>query len=319
MASSYSSDELKGSGINLKEDLLANTLYTFNITSSATGQSYLFMWNELYDSTLPEYFSGSLISARNNVTGSITEPFKMGINTFELPNSSFNFQSLIDIAADDVKISATGDINLGISNGSPISFTFNYPNFNQPFTGIDFLAAAAPILNNINLTPGLNTDVVGNIYRSGFDNYNRDFEVKWSSDIGGGTGGEGYCIQWTIFPQIGDGGNGVGRVTGTNTKNAITFNTSGTDSFSWYKNGSLQDTEVVTNDFFRQELFFWGNYDHSASTFSLYYSTTNTKPAVANKVYNSFIFDATQVQMGFGGATSTATDNHEILSWSLTT
>jgi hypothetical protein len=55
-----------------------------------------------------------------------------------------------------------------------------------------------------------------------------------------------------------------------------------------------------------------------AQTFALYFSTTNTKPGSPNQTFNSFSFDSGSYYMGFGAGTGGSTDNHELLSWSLT-
>jgi hypothetical protein len=65
-------------------------------------------------------------------------------------------------------------------------------------------------------------------------------------------------------------------------------------------------------------LYFWGDYNHSAQTFALYFNTTNSKPGSPNQTFNSFSFDTGSYYMGFGAATGGSTDNHELLSWSLT-
>ena len=114
MASTYSSSELKGSGINLKENLTATTTYTFSITSSSTGQSYLFIRNKLHDATLPAYFEGSTIDNLSDTVGQIIESYKIGIGSFKDPNSSFDFTPIVNITGNDVVISATGDISVSI-------------------------------------------------------------------------------------------------------------------------------------------------------------------------------------------------------------
>ena len=99
--------------------------------------------------------------------------------------------------------------------------------------------------------------------------------------------------------------------------NAITFLTFTTNNYTWYKNGVSQGATSVSSGFWRQTLYFWGDYNHSAQTFALYYSTTNSKPGSPNQTFNSFSFNTGSYYMGFGAATGGATDNHELLSWSL--
>ena len=115
MASTYSPDELAGNGINLKENLTSGNTYTFNITASADGQAYLFMWNELHDDSLPKYFSGSVIDKLTDVTGVIIEPYKVGVVAFEGDSSSFNFTPSMNLVKEDIRISATGYIGVNIN------------------------------------------------------------------------------------------------------------------------------------------------------------------------------------------------------------
>jgi len=158
---------------------------------------------------------------------------------------------------------------------------------------------------------------IGNVYRTTAIQYNRNFSAQWSTLIGGGTGADGYCIQWTPTNNTnGSTGGGVGYV--STAINAITFLTYINNSYNWYKNNVLQVATSVSSGFWRQELYFWGDYNHSAQTFALYYSTTNSKPGSPNKTFTSFSFDTSSYYMGFGAATGGANDNHELLSWVLT-
>jgi hypothetical protein len=83
-------------------------------------------------------------------------------------------------------------------------------------------------------------------------------------------------------------------------------------------NNVSQGATSVSSGLWRQTLYFWGDYNHSAQTFALYYSTTNSKPGSPNKTFTSFSFDTGSYYMGFGAGTGGSTDNHELLSWSLT-
>lgn len=158
---------------------------------------------------------------------------------------------------------------------------------------------------------------IGNVYRTTAIQYNRNFSAQWSTLIGGGTGADGYCIQWTPTNNTnGATGGGVGYV--STAINAITFLTYTNNSYNWYKNNVLQVATSVSSGFWRQTLYFWGDYNHSAQTFALYYSTTNSKPGSPNKTFTSFSFDTSSYYMGFGAATGGSNDNHELLSWVLT-
>jgi hypothetical protein len=158
---------------------------------------------------------------------------------------------------------------------------------------------------------------VGNVYRTTAIQYNRNFSAQWSTFIGGGSGADGYCIQWTPTNNTnGSTGGGVGYV--SSAINAITFLTYSNNNYTWYKNNVSQGATSVTSGLWRQTLYFWGDNNHSAQTFALYWSTTNSKPGSANKTFTSFSFDTSSYYMGFGAATGGANDNHELLSWSLT-
>ena len=157
------------------------------------------------------------------------------------------------------------------------------------------------------------------MYRTTAIQYNRNFSTQWSSFIGGGTGADGYCVQWTTTNNTnGTGGGGVGRIESSSTINAIGFYTFTNNNFQWWKNNILQSTESVSSGFWRQQLYFWGDYIHSSQTFNLYFNTTNVKPPSPNKQYTSFVFDTGSYYMGFGAATGGSNDNQEILNWTLT-
>ena len=193
---------------------------------------------------------------------------------------------------------------------------FSYPNFSST-AGITAVGNASVISNIYYLTTA-NAGQVGNIYRTTAIQYNRNFSAQWSTFIGGGTGADGYCIQWTTTNNTnGATGGGVGLITASSTINAITFLTYTANNFTWYKNNVSQGATSVSSGFWRQTLYFWGDYNHSAQTFTLYYSTTNSKPGSPNKTFTSFSFDTGSYYMGFGAGTGGANDNQELLSWVL--
>lgn len=192
---------------------------------------------------------------------------------------------------------------------------FSYSNFAST-AGITSVGSASVVSNIYYLTTALNNRI-GNIYRTTAIQYNRNFSAQWSTVIGGGTGADGYCIQWTPTNNTnGSGGGGVGYV--STAINAITFLTWTNNNYTWYKNNVSQGSTSVTSGFWRQTLYFWGDYNHSAQTFDLYWNTTNSKPGSANKTFTSFVFDTGSYYMGFGAATGGANDNHQLLSWTLT-
>jgi hypothetical protein len=194
---------------------------------------------------------------------------------------------------------------------------FNYTNFasiaNLTFVG-DYVAQ---ISNTIHLTSPT-VPATGNLYRSSAIRYDRDFSVNWSSYVGDGTGADGYCIQWTTTNNTnGVSGGGIGRIADSSTINAIGFYTHTNNNLQWFKNNVQQSVVAVSAGYWRQTLYFWADYNHSAQTLNLYYSTTNSKPVSPNQQYTSFVFDSGFYYIGFGAATGGGQDNHNILSWSL--
>jgi hypothetical protein len=192
---------------------------------------------------------------------------------------------------------------------------FSYNNFAST-EGLTAVGNASVISNIYYLTTANNSQV-GNVYRTTAIRFDRNFSAKWSTFIGGGTGADGYCIQWTPTNNTnGSAGGGVGYV--STAINAITFLTYTNDNYTWYKNNVAQVTTSVSNDFWRQTLYFWGDYNHSSQTFDLYWNTTNGKPVTPNKTFTSFVFNTSNYYMGFGAATGGLNDNHQLLSWALT-
>ena len=184
-------------------------------------------------------------------------------------------------------------------------------------TGLSLLGNASVSSNILNLTTAINGQV-GNVYRTTAIKYDRNFSAQWSTFIGGGTGADGYCIQWTSTNNsTGTAGGGVGLIQTVGTINAVTFLTFTNNSYNWYKNNVLQSTDTVTAGLWRQTLYFWGDYNHSSQTFSLYWNTTNSKPVSPNKTFTSFSFDTGSYYMGFGAATGGSNDNHQLINWSL--
>ena len=194
---------------------------------------------------------------------------------------------------------------------------FSYANFAST-AGITLVGAAAVSGGTIIALTTTSSAAVGNMYRTTAIQYNRNFSTQWSSFIGGGTGADGYCVQWTTTNNTnGTAGGGVGRIEASSTINAIGFYTYTINNFQWYKSNVLQSTTSVSAGFWRQQLYFWADYNNSAQTLALYYSTTNSKPGSPNITYSSFSFDTGSYYMGFGAAIGGSNDNQEILSWSL--
>jgi hypothetical protein len=191
---------------------------------------------------------------------------------------------------------------------------FNYLNFAST-SGLALVGNASVSSNKISLTTATNVQL-GNVYRTNPIRYDRDFSIEWSFYCGGGTGADGYTLQWTTTNNTtGAGGGGCSYV--SNAKNAFIFQTFSNNRLVWYANNVIQSTTNVSSGLWRQTLYYWGDYDHNAQTMKIYYNTTNIKPSSANFTFSSFSFDSTQYYLGFGAATGGANDNHELLSLKL--
>lgn len=243
-----------------------------------------------------------------------------GVQFWSCSNNDSAFISLVNRISSSTQASASAASNWLLSNNYWTSYDinaqgFSYSDFSST-VGLTAVGNASVASNIYNLTTAGNGQV-GNVYRTTAIQYNRNFSAQWSTFIGGGTGADGYCIQWTPTNNTnGSAGGGVGYV--STAINAITFLTYTNNNFTWYKNNVSQGATSVTSGFWRQALYFWADYNHSAQTFALYWNTTNSKPVSPNKTFTSFLFDTGSYYMGFGAATGGANDNHELLSWVLT-
>lgn len=157
---------------------------------------------------------------------------------------------------------------------------------------------------------------VGNVYRTKAINFNRSFSLEWVFECSGGSGADGFCLQWTPTNNSnGSTGGGVGYV--STAINAITFLTYANNNVTWYKNNVSQGAQAQAISF-RQNVYYWFDYDHALSTGKVYYSTTSTKPVSAQHSYTSFTFNSNDYYIGFGAATGGSTDNHILKSMKLT-
>jgi hypothetical protein len=160
--------------------------------------------------------------------------------------------------------------------------------------------------------------IVGNIYRSTAIPYNRNFSFEWNFECVGGSSpypADGFCLQWTDTSS-GNGltGGEVGRI--STAVQAFTFLTYSNQLFRWYANNTIQFTQTGQN--FQRNLYYWADYNHSASTMNIYYSLTTTKPVSVNFSLTGFSFGPTSYYIGFGAATGGATANQILRSMKLT-
>jgi len=210
--------------------------------------------------------------------------------------------------------SVEGTYSFGRANKTS-AVEFNYPNFAST-AGLSQVSTAGVSGDLLYLTFVTSSDV-GNVYRSTAIPYNRNFTFEWNFECVGGsaTPADGFCLQWTTTNNTNGGiGSGVGLL-GT-TAQAFTFLTYSNNSFTWYKANAAQTP--VTGQNFQRNLYYWADYNHSASTMKLYVSTTTTKPVSVTFSLTGFSFDATSYYIGFGAATGGATANHILRSMKLT-
>ena len=218
--------------------------------------------------------------------------------------------------------SVEGTYSFGRANKTS-TIEFNYPNFSS-VAGLTQVSTAGVTGNALYLTTAVNADT-GNVYRSTAIPYNRSFSFEWNFDCSGGTTppADGFCLQWTDTNNTnGLTGGGVGRISPATPPpqpavQAFTFLTYSNQVFRWYANNAVQFTSPTGLDF-QKNLYYWADYNHSASTMKVYYSLTTTKPVTANFSLTGFSFDSTSYYIGFGAATGGANANHILRSMKLT-
>lgn len=178
------------------------------------------------------------------------------------------------------------------------------------------LVSCSTLSNFIYLTTNTNGDV-GNAYRTRLTRFDRSFNMLWNFEASGGNGADGYCIQWTKVNDVTGGGGGVvSSIESVQTIFNIRFRTFNGNNIDLYNRNSLQSTTGSAMSF-RQNAFYWLDYDHNSRFINLSFSTANSKPATANVSYSSRNFDADTYYLGFGAATGGSNDNHILKSMAL--
>ena len=201
---------------------------------------------------------------------------------------------------------------LGNHRSTLTSDGFTYANFAST-DGLTLVSTDGVIANALYVTN--TTGGAGNVYRSTAIRFNRSFSFQWVFECSGGTGADGFCLQWTPTNNTnGSLGGGVSLI--ATAANAITFLTHVNNNVTWYKNNVSQGAQAHAITF-RQNVYYWFDYDHALSTGKVYYSTTATKPGSAQHSYTGFSFDSASYYIGFGAATGGATDNHILKSMTL--
>lgn len=213
--------------------------------------------------------------------------------------------------------SVEGSYSFGRANKTAGTIAFNYPNFSST-AGLTQVSTAGVSGDLLYLTFAVNGDT-GNVYRSTAIPYNRNFSFEWNFECVSGEflpPADGFCLQWTTTNNSnGGGGGGVGYL--STAAQAFTFLTYTNQLFRWYANDVTQFTSAAGQDF-QRNLYYWADYNHSASTMNIYYSTTPTKPVSVNFPLTGFSFGPTSYYIGFGAATGGANSNHILRSMKLT-
>ena len=202
---------------------------------------------------------------------------------------------------------------------------FNYPDFSST-AGLSLLSTFE-VSNRENdgiaiYITDKKDNKAGNVYREKAIKYNRSFSVEWKFNCTGGNGADGFCLQWSETKnQNGGNGNRVSRL--ESAINAISFLTHTNNRVEWWKYKiRSSNINVPTSEFahprFRQNVYYWFDYDHVASTGKVYYSTINKKPVSAQHSYTDFKFDSKDYHIGFGASTGNANDYHILKSFKLT-
>ena len=174
------------------------------------------------------------------------------------------------------------------------------------------LVSCSTSSNFVYLTTATGNDV-GNAWRSSLDKFDKSFSMLWNFECSGGSGADGFCVQWAKDPNLtGSGGGGVSAVGGVVD---FRFRTYGGTNLDYVRYNTLQSTTASSMSW-RQNAYYWLDYNHTNGFMNVSYSTANSKPATANNSY-SFTFDSSIYTVGFGAATGGSTDNHILKSMAL--
>lgn len=201
--------------------------------------------------------------------------------------------------------------------GTPFDpFPFSYSDFAST-SGLNLVPSNMSIISN-NLYVTTTTSGTGNVWLSSLRNFQKNFTLSWRFECSGGTGADGFCIQWHTANNVnGGGGSDVGRILSTSCIHAVVFDTYTSSAVNHYKNNVLSAGPLTAALNFRQNVYYWLDYNHSAQTCQVRYSTSATKPGSANHTLSSFLFDSTSYYLGVGASTGAVTDNHILKTMAL--
>ena len=118
MASTYTPDEIKDSGLLSTQQFTASTTYTFTVTNKdIPGTCYLVLEAPLHDDSLPMYFEGSTFDNLNNITAIQSDIFGNHFGAVIEPQgtSTFEWTPDVTIPLGSVYIKATGNVGLSIT------------------------------------------------------------------------------------------------------------------------------------------------------------------------------------------------------------
>ncbi len=118
MASTYTANEIKDSGLLSKQQFTSSTTYTLTVTNKdIPGTCYLTFEAPLHDDSLPMYFNGSIFSNLSNVTAITSDVFGNHFAAVIEPQgtSTFEWTPNITIPLGGVYIKATGNIGISIN------------------------------------------------------------------------------------------------------------------------------------------------------------------------------------------------------------
>lgn len=206
--------------------------------------------------------------------------------------------------------------NIGWTSSSPDIYYFKYDDFSST-EGLELVSINSITSNKIYLTSLAPSDV-GNVYRTEAINFNRSFSFRWNFECSGGSGADGFCVQWTTTNNTNGGAGGdVSMIQNSSTINAFQFKTYGYDIINWYHSNVQQSSQSITPFTFRQNAYYWMDFNHNTSTMHISYATTNVKPVSPQHTFNGVTFDSGNYYIGFGAANGGSNDYHVLKSMKL--
>ena len=299
-----------------------NGEYTWEFTDITSYSGEYVVIGKYYTNEDQGFYFNGIISNVRLING---VGLYSGTASFEIPTTQLQATNETELLIISQKTSPAVDVSgkLHVVTNNSIGWTSSLPIFQiTEFEYLNFSTTAGlatygdevtVISNYLYLTPATNNRT-GNVYTNTATNYNRDFTLTWNFECGNGDGADGFCVQWTsVNNTFGLGGGGVGRISGSGTIAAISFQT---------YNGNLIYTQTGTDvavfnftNAFRQNLYYWLYYNHAASTIEIFWSSTNTKPGGSpNVTLTSVVFDSNNYYFGFGAATGALNDEHILKS-----